>query len=217
MEKNPRKTRKSTKIVGKLYDLVTKIDFEPITEANFDERILKAFEDSELEEFEPIAREVKDLYDENMRRTMLQHDVNSEFEIFSGFVMKHSPEKNDYKYHEEIGAAFSLTRDRFTQMMHKKLYEKNSTNDERKAATAQLKESKGKESTIQKTLKDRVTPLEIAKMVAAIYKCTRDDVDSWNKMLEEDNADDYVPPFISFPWLFAEVLGSIACGEYSKK
>lgn len=103
---------RSKKILGQLYDAVDRIEFEPKTRGSFDVRILE----SNIEVSDELmqrALETKVRYDLEMRRTMTQHQIKTEFEVFSTFVMSHANLSNDFKFHEELGRISSNLRSRF--------------------------------------------------------------------------------------------------------
>ena len=112
MEK--RKSYKSTKILGQLYDLVIREDFRPEYTSAFDERILGAFAPSQplLDEAEAI----KVQYDSRVRKIMAQHDITTEFEVWSAFVMTHNRDKKDYTFAEELGVLMEAIRSAFREM-----------------------------------------------------------------------------------------------------
>lgn len=104
-------------MLGKLFDQVERVDFKPIYDAPFDERILSAYKigDQMLEEAEVVKRQ----YDAAIRRIMAQHAIGTEFEVWSTFVMSHSA-SNDYKFHEEIGRLATSLKDRFRGLCYEK-------------------------------------------------------------------------------------------------
>jgi hypothetical protein len=111
MEKKASHSYKSHKVLGRLYDHVSRITFSPVLDGQFDERILQAYSYKELEPWMDLAEDIKIQYDTAIRRVMIQHEIGSEIEVVTGFVLAHSPEKNDYKYHEEIGTLFQGIKD----------------------------------------------------------------------------------------------------------
>ncbi|KAL8807393.1 MAG: hypothetical protein Q9182_000732 [Xanthomendoza sp. 2 TL-2023] len=109
---------KSEKVLGQLYDQVERVDFIPIYDAPFDNRILGAYkiEAQMLED----AKVVKRQYDAAVQRIMAQHAIGTEFEVWSTFVMSHSKASNDYKFHEEIGRIAMSLKDRFRALCYEK-------------------------------------------------------------------------------------------------
>jgi RNA-dependent RNA polymerase len=101
MEKKGRNTYKSHKVLGQLYDAVDRVAFVPKYDAPFDERILNAC-DPPVDVMHE-AQELKHEYDTSLQRIMAQHDIKTEFEVWSTFVLDHSKAAKDYKFHEEIG------------------------------------------------------------------------------------------------------------------
>jgi RNA-dependent RNA polymerase len=101
MEKKGRNSYQSHKILGQLYDAVDRVAFVPNYDAPFDERILNACEPANA--IMQQARELKHDYDTSLQRVMAQHDIKTEFEVWSTFVINHSKASKDYKFHEEIG------------------------------------------------------------------------------------------------------------------
>lgn len=108
----------SGKVLGQLYDQVERVDFIPIFDAPFDNRILHAYKvNSEmLDEAAVLKRQ----YDAAVRRIMAQHAIGTEFEVWSTFVMAHSQASNDFKFHEEIGRISKALKDTFRAQCYEK-------------------------------------------------------------------------------------------------
>ena len=176
-----RSTYKSEKILGQLYDRVEHVDFEPAFENSFDHRILWAFDLTQqiLDE----ARDLKREYDEAVRRIMAQYDILSEFEVWSTFVLHHSAEMKDFKFHETIGDASVALKDRY-----------------RNAVIAKVGSKEFQILAPFVTAMYRVTSQE---MEEAKSRCR-----SHQMRMTTSNM-----PFISFPWLFQSILGKIANGK----
>jgi RNA-dependent RNA polymerase len=111
MEKKGRNSYRSYKILGQLYDAVDRVAFVPNYDAPFDEGILNACEPDE--EIVHAARELKHEYDTSLQRIMAQHDIKTEFEVWSTFVLDHSKASNDYKFHEEIGQLSNSLKEQY--------------------------------------------------------------------------------------------------------
>jgi hypothetical protein len=107
------KIYRSKNILGQLYDLVQKVDFEPHLDTPFDQDILSAFDLDPT--FLSKARRLKAEYDWDIKRIMTQHAIKTEFEVFSTFVMSHNQEKNDYKLAEELGMIALSVKDKFRE------------------------------------------------------------------------------------------------------
>ncbi|KAL9610417.1 MAG: hypothetical protein Q9167_004872 [Letrouitia subvulpina] len=187
MEKEHQKQYHSRKILGKLYDEIDLVGFEPVYHLTFDSRILSAYQldQSILDD----AYEVKKEYDIAVRRIMAQHDIKSDFEVWSTFVLHHSRKMKDFKFHEEIGNLSSSLKDRFRSRCYEKA---------------------GSEK-------------DIKHFVAAMYTVTAEEVAlavRERRLLEkEEEVENLTPakmPFISFPWIFHDLLGKIAKDDQSK-
>ncbi|KAI4091700.1 MAG: hypothetical protein LQ344_003940 [Seirophora lacunosa] len=119
MEKENRPLYQSKKVLGQLYDQVERVDFVPVFDTPFDDRILRAYQVDRktLDEAAVLKRQ----YDTATRRIMAQYAIKTEFEVWSTFVMHHSKANNDYKFHEEIGRISIALKDRFRQECYKKI------------------------------------------------------------------------------------------------
>ena len=172
MEKKNRRMRPyvSEKILGQLYDKVDKIDFQPVLTANFNRTILGAYRHDE--ETLIRARQIKTDYDTAMARIMTQHEIMTEFEVFSTFVLSHSNLLNAYKFHEQIGEASTALKDQYRAICFKEA------------------DAKGPDCR--------------SEFVAALYTVTAQDFEHF-KVHPSGTG-----PFISFPWIFQDVLGKIA-------
>jgi RNA-dependent RNA polymerase len=101
----------SRKILGKLYDAVEKVRFEPEYDMNFDSRIINAASPPEV-----LYQHVKILkasYDDSMRQIMAQHKIKTEFEVWTTFVLDHSKKSTEYKFHEEIGRISATLKEQY--------------------------------------------------------------------------------------------------------
>ena len=117
MEKQRDNDYISRKILGKLYDQVERVDFQPALDMPFDERVLNAYAlDPELLQ---RASDLKKHYDAALLRIMAQHDIQTEFEVWSTFVLHHSSEHKDFKFHEVIGELSATLKDQYRQSCYK--------------------------------------------------------------------------------------------------
>ncbi|KAF9889780.1 hypothetical protein FE257_006870 [Aspergillus nanangensis] len=194
MEKKLPKERiyKSSKILGQLYDAVERVDFVPSLEMPFDKRLLHC-KIPVTEEIYQFVRELKVGYDTALRRLMTKHDIKTEFEVWSTFVLSHANESKDYKFHEEIGMLSSSLREGFK----KQCYERAGGRDFDRVAPVAL-------------AMYRVTHQEMSAALGKYYadNC-RDD-----RSVNESSPKVDLLPLISFPWIFPNVLGKIAMGYY---
>lgn len=184
MEKrNGERVYHSKKILGRLYDQVEKVAFAPVYSTNFDERILKNPLYVVSERLLRSAKAVKNEYDVSVRRVLGQYDIQTEFEIFSTFVMKYKGCKNDYNFHEELGRIQKTLCDRIQKMVYEKVGGKH------KSALASFVVAMYKV-----THQDVVIALR-------------------DPEAEENMRDPSRMPLISFPWIFRELLGKLARGN----
>lgn len=183
---------KSNKILGQLYDAVERIDFVPSLEMPFDERILTCSlgVSDDLVQF---ARDLKADYDAAMHRIMAQHEITTEFEVWSTFVLSHSNMSKDYKFHEELGLISSSLRD----MYRKKCYEKVG----------------GRSFELLAPLAVAMYRVTHEEMTSALEKC-RSENHSDGQLFHKPTPKIDQLPFISFPWILYNILGKIALGHY---
>jgi hypothetical protein len=123
MEKPRAKTYHSTKVLGKLYDMVKKETFDNSEnyKVPFDNRILKRYrlDNAILKE----ARKLKTQYDVAMRRVMGQHEIRTEFEVWTGFVMTKPRVGSDYKVQEKVGREAAALKNQFRDLVLKTIAE----------------------------------------------------------------------------------------------
>ncbi|KAL8661349.1 MAG: hypothetical protein Q9202_005651 [Teloschistes flavicans] len=171
----------SRKVLGQLFDQVERVDFVPLFDAPFDVRILNAYkvEPKMLED----AVKLKQQYDTAVHRIMAQHAIQTEFEVWSTFVMSHSKANNDYKFHEEIGRISKALKDGFRAQCAKVAGSTSPDDFNTMApfAVAMYIVTAHEVGKAVKTAKDRGRELRVEKM-----------------------------PGMSFPWLFLGTLGKIA-------
>ena len=170
---------RSHKVLGKLFDAVKKVDFYPRYDLQFDSRILDAMIPPARAALEVAT--IKLEYDEALQRIMAQHKIDTEFEVWSTFVLDHSKASRDFKFHEEIGRLSKSLKDQYHQ--------------------AVVDVAGG--STYE----------HLAPFAVAAYQLTNKQMMATLAAREKARKEIYeVPkmPFISFPWLFGEVLGKVA-------
>ncbi|KAI1819950.1 RNA dependent RNA polymerase-domain-containing protein [Xylaria intraflava] len=110
MEK-PGKSYHSRKVLGQLYDVVTKVEFHPSYSGIFDERIIRRF--ALTDETLRRARIIKRQHDRALRQIMNQREIGTEFEVWSTFVLKKPRAGSDYQMQEMMGPIIASHRDRF--------------------------------------------------------------------------------------------------------
>jgi len=182
----------SKKVLGQLYDQVDRVDFVPTFDKPFDKRILNAYKVSP--EMLKDAAEVKLRYDAAMRRIMAQHEIKTEFEVWSTFVMQHSNDFRDYKFHEEIGNLSQSLKDQFRDECRQKV----STEDfeDMLRFVAAMYQVTAQETDLA------LSECRQMVMVGGVETPLR-------KMVPSSM------PLMSFPWLFPHYLGQIANGNFS--
>ncbi|PGH26670.1 hypothetical protein AJ80_01616 [Polytolypa hystricis UAMH7299] len=183
----------SEKILGKLYDIVKRVDFRPNLQEPFDDRILNSGVEVS-DELMKTAMELKEQYDADMRRIMAQHDIKTEFEVWSTFVLSHANMSKDYKFHEELGGISTALREKFRLAC----YEKAGGRDFKSIAPLAVAMYK-------------VTNQQVKAAWAAGLPPASIDDESSGEFRSENPAK---LPLISFPWVLQQVLGKIANGHF---
>ncbi|KAK8061247.1 hypothetical protein PG994_007613 [Apiospora phragmitis] len=197
MGKPERKSYKSNKILGKLYDLIAAVDFTPKYDGAFDLRILRRYKLSD--QLLAKARRVKSQYDIAMRRVMNQREITTEFEIWTTFVMSKPRIGTEYKLQEDMGTVMLGLRDRFVAACREEMGAKD---------------------------QDEETQLPYP-FIAAAYQITWEEVQVALQQCGQVRliAGQMIPkrrkipeqmPLLSFPWLFHYELGKIATDNDGK-
>ncbi|KAF2867202.1 RNA dependent RNA polymerase-domain-containing protein [Massariosphaeria phaeospora] len=181
---------KSKKILGMLYDQVQLVDFKPQYENAFDHRILGAFELDE--KILGAAAELKSSYDAAIRRLMAKHEIRTEFEAWSVFVLSHNQETRDYSFAEEFGNTVGILKSQF-----------------RETCVAAAGACGPSDSA-------KMGPF-VAAMYAVTARETQEALDECRttKMVGGQSVpvrkmEPEEMPLMSFPWLFVNELGKIA-------
>lgn len=180
-------TYTSQKILGQLYDQVERVDFVPAYSAPFDKRILDAYNLSEQVLYE--AGEIKVQYDAAVLRIMAQHEIQTEFEVWSTFVLHHVGDSKDFKFHEVIGELSSALKYQFREECYKKAGGKEYEHIAPFAAAMY-----------------KVTADQIAQAIQASQQSVKvGGQETQTRKMTPANM-----PLMSFPWLFQGILGKIA-------
>ncbi|KAL2831180.1 RNA dependent RNA polymerase-domain-containing protein [Aspergillus cavernicola] len=198
MEKNNKPEHclyRSEKVLGQLYDAVERSDFVPSLEMNFDKRILDCHVEV-TEDMYSFARSLKIEYDTAMRRIMAQHEIKTEFEVWSTFVLRHSNMTNDYKFHEDMGTISSALLEDF----RKRFYDKVGGRSFELLAPSVV-------------VMYRITHEE---MSAALAKHREENPIDDDLFISKPAPKIEQLPLISFPWIFPKILGRIAVGLYDQ-
>lgn len=182
----------SKKVLGQLYDAVERVDFVPSLEMPFDKRILGCNLEV-TEDLMQYARTLKYEYDSAMRRIMAQHEIKTEFEVWSTFVLSHANMSKDYKFHEELGAISSSLREGYRKQCYDKVG--------------------GRSFQLLAPLAVAMYCVTQEEMATALEKY-RDKIPKDEKLFHRPSVKMDQLPLISFPWLLPNILGKIALGHY---
>ena len=193
MEKNYKRKEQiyhSEKILGLLYDKVESVNFVPLYEEPFDKRILRVytFEDSMLK----IVRQTKSQYDTAVRRIMAQHDIKTEFEVWTTFVLSRPRVGSDYKVQEEMGIISDALKDRFRKVC--------------------VEKAGGKDFDLLGKFVAGMYKVTKEELDIALAECRRTKLVGGREVPCRKMEPKYMP-LISFPWLFEKELGRIATGS----
>lgn len=179
----------SEKVLGQLYDKVQSVDFVPDYESPFDQRILRAYDEDRA--LLKAARQIKTKYDTAMRRIMAQHEIETEFEIWTTFILSKPRVGTDYKMQEEMGTISVALKDRFKDIC--------------------IEAAGGKEFKALGPFVAAMYQVTWEELAIALHECrtmkTIDGKDVPRRKMEPKSM-----PLMSFPWLFHSVLGRIATG-----
>ncbi|KAI0540386.1 RNA dependent RNA polymerase-domain-containing protein [Xylaria digitata] len=180
MEK-PGKCYHSKKILGQLYDDVTKVEFQPNYNDTFDERIIRRYKLTD--EVLRKARTIKRQHDRALMKIMNQREIRTEFEVWSTFVLTKPRVGSDYQMQETMGPIIASHCERFRNVC---------------VRVAGSRDPKVLYPFI--TAVYRVTWEEVqVRIREANYGIGGVTVGQLHPM-----------PFISFPWIFEQELGRIA-------
>lgn len=93
----------SKKILGQLYDAIVDVNRPEQQNGSFDDRILNKYTESCFEILIAKAQELKIEYDAAIKAVMAHHEIATEFEVWTAFVLSHNQERKDYSFAEELG------------------------------------------------------------------------------------------------------------------
>lgn len=161
--------------------MIQDVGFNPLYEKRFDNRVLNRFHLTE--DLLSKARAVKVQYDMAMRRLMGQRDIDTEFEIWTGFALSKPRVGSDYKQQEEIGRESSLLKHRFREICYQEAGGSRVFDNIGPFVAAMYK----------------VTQDEVNAALAGEY--------------EDEEHKRQSMPLISFPWIFHWIMGRIATGK----
>ncbi|GME64289.1 RNA-dependent RNA polymerase eukaryotic-type [Neofusicoccum parvum] len=213
MQNKNRRSYVSAKILGRLYDAVDEVEFAPLYDGPFDSRILNAY--SLPQNLIARATTVKALYDAAIRRLMAQHSIETEFEVWSTFVLKHNKEIRDFVLQEEFGRILDALKERFQKLCYEEAA--GGFKDD-----IQILEEKEARAALQETGRSFKN---LGPFVAAMYTVTAREMQAAVELTRRTKivGGRTVPvmkispktmPLMSFPWIFPRELGIIAKGTH---
>ena len=178
---------RSSKIVGQLFDRVVLVDFKPPYQMPFDPRILNAYpEDKEILR---KARQLKTQYDSAVLRIMAQYGIETEFEVWTSFLMEKPNGFNEYHGERHIAEISNALKDKFRGAC----IEVAGGSDFKKLAPF-----------VAAMYKATSEEMEFALKECKMFKTVGGRQVPHREMVPKSM------PLISFPWLFPDRLGRIA-------
>ena len=179
----------SHKILGQLYDRVQSVDFVPQWEEPFDKRILRAYklDDALLK----TARQMKTLYDNYMKRIMALHQIKTEFEVWSTFVLSKPVVGSDYKRQEEMATVSGDLKERFRLTC--------------------IEAAGSKDFAVLGPFVAGMYKVTKEELDIALAECHSTKLVGGREVPRRNMEPEFMP-LISFPWLFEKELGRIATG-----
>jgi len=206
MEKKGRRTYTSRKVLGQLYDAVERVKFVPKLTDAFDRRILSHKPSAEIMN---AVKHIKKEYEESMRRIMAQHEISSEFEVWSTFVLNHSKAARDFKFHEEIGQHSRTLKETYYEIF----CEEAGGQEFAKLAPFAIAAYHITYEEVKQAL-SKGESQDSRRSSSTPSTCSDDMAGSSNSMSEPfpENSEAGISdrPMISFPWLLQDVLCKIA-------
>ena len=182
----------SKKVLGRIYDKISRqpLEFRPDWEDEFDQRILGRFKpDNEMLK---AARRIKSQYDTSVRRILAQHNVGTEFELWTGFAMSKPAVGSDYKRQEHLGKEYDALKQRFREMCY---------------------EAAGGHNP------DKIDPFVAAmykvteeQIKIALFEHNRGPINEGGHIVGPRRLEARSMPLLSFPWIFHWVMIRIAQG-----
>lgn len=174
----------SKSILGQLYDEVDLVEFVAEYDTTFDDRILTAYELDE--DTLTQAAEIKENYDSDMRRLMAQYGIQTEFEVWTVFVLKHNLTMKDYTFTESFGRIVNSLKDQYKEVCFRK---------------------------VGGSKFEQMAPF-VAAMYTTTARELSEALREQDSIAEELGSAPVISmPLISFPWIFAKELGIIATGR----
>lgn len=178
---------RSIKIVGQLFDRVVLVDFKPQYEMPFDHRVLNAYHDDK--EILKKARQLKTQYDSAVLRIMAQYGIETEFEVWTSFLMGKPIGFNEYQGERQIAQISDAVKEKFR--------------------TACIEAAGGSGSKNLAPFVAAMYKVTSEEMEFALKECKMFKTVGERQVLKREMVPESMP-LISFPWLFPDKLGRIA-------
>ncbi|KEF58006.1 uncharacterized protein A1O9_05929 [Exophiala aquamarina CBS 119918] len=210
MEKKGRHEYRSPKILGKLYDAVERVNFVPKLTDAFDRRILSH---KPVPRILDVVKNMKTEYEESMLRIMAQHEICSEFEVWSTFVLNHSKAARDFKFHEEIGRHARTLKETYYEIFCDEAGGREFAHLAPFAVTAyHVTYEEVRQALSKDASKDSSTGSSSSSTCPDDIASSSDSMSQPSPENSESAMSD--TPMISFPWVLQDVLCKIAIHTY---
>jgi RNA-dependent RNA polymerase len=181
---------RSDKALGVIYNKVAHrtVEFNPVWDSPFDERITKRFEldNDTLKK----ARKIKAEYDAAVRRVLSQHALKTEFELYAGFALTKPSVGSDYNFREDLDREFRSLKEHYQDVCIKAAGGKNAENLEPFVAAMYT-----------------ITEEQIK---TALFEHNRGPINDAGTIMQPRKLEPRSMPLISFPWIFYGVMCRIA-------
>lgn len=189
----------SRKALGVIYDKVINksFQFNPVWGNPFDQRIIKHKTLTPGSDMLDAARQIKSQYDVSVRRILNQHDLKTEFELWTGFAMSKGPIGSDYKRQEELGREYDALKHRFRDMCY--------------GAAG------GKHTGLIDCFVVAMYTVTEEETKAALSELNQESIEDTNDALQPDELESKAMPLISFPWIFHWVLIRLVGSDSTKE
>jgi RNA-dependent RNA polymerase len=162
------------------------VQFNPIYTKSFNKTILMVETSDEILN---KARQIKSQYDSSIKRLMVQHDIATEFEIWTGFALTKPRVGSGYKLQEQLGREIAMLKQRYQEVC----YEVAGGMTFEKLRTFVAAMYKVTHEEVKIALYERRAPMSLP---GRVFQPRRMDANSM--------------PLISFPWIFTDHLCLLA-------
>ena len=180
----------SRKALGVIFDRVAHrtVDFNPIWDSPFDERITKKFQlDSDTLR---AASKIKAEYDTAVRRLLSQHALKTEFELYTGFALTKPAVGSDYKIREDLDREFRSLKEHYQDIC--------------------IEAAGGKQAENIEPFVAAMYTVTEEQVKAALSEHDQEPINDAGTILQPRKLEPRSMPLISFPWIFYGVMCRIA-------